>query len=134
MFVQWVSTVYVPRIGKDSWRFARKEMDLRPGSPTLTHTGNTDQVCLRASHTYPEHVGPWASWPLPSRAVCSPPRMSLHGCTFLGHVQRQPCAQDKCKGPYGGKCRISVLNRKQRHHYHHLSTVKTTFFFWVSCS
>lgn len=49
MFVQCVSAVYVPRMGEYPWRFARNEMDMRPGSPTSTQAGNTDQVCLHAS-------------------------------------------------------------------------------------
>lgn len=97
--VQWVSTVCVSRMGKDPWRFARKEMDLRPGSPTLTHSGNTDQVCLLANHTCAKQARPRASRPLPSRAVSSPPQMSLHGSAFLGHAQKQPCAPENFKGP-----------------------------------
>lgn len=65
MFLQWGSTVYVPRMGKDPWRFARNEMSLRPASPTLTHTRNTDRAYLPAGRVRAEQAGPRVRWPLP---------------------------------------------------------------------
>lgn len=98
MFLQWGSTVYVPRAGKDPWRFARSEMYLRLASPALTHSRNTDQACA-------EQAGPRAWWPL-LRAFLPGSMALAHGATLresacLRQARRQPCAQDHSAGPWG---------------------------------
>jgi len=138
MFLQWGSTVYVPRMGKDPGRFARSEMSLRPTSPTLTPTRSTDQACPGpaarvASRQGPGQGGPFRG-PFPPGSVALAHGASLHESACLGPARRQPCAQDHSEGPSaesagslsqtGNKGIINVT----------VSTVKTTSFLCVSCS
>lgn len=114
-------------MGKDPWRFARSEMSLRPTSPTLTHTRNTDQACLRTGCTCAEQAGPRA--PFPPGSVALAHGASLRESACLGQAWRQPCAQDHSQGPSvesagslsrtGNKGIINVT----------ISTVKTTSLF-----
>lgn len=113
----------------DPGRFARNETDLRPGSPALTLAGNTEHVVMPATYA-PSRLGPGQADPFLPWVVPSPPWMSLHESARLGRAQRQPWAQDKFKGPSGGKRRVSVTKPKQRHRYHHHGDCYNYFLFW----
>lgn len=77
MFLQWILLCMSPGWA-NTWRFARNEMYTRPGSPTLTHARNTDQVCLYAGPVFTEQAGLWASqalaWAVSSLLCGSGPR------------------------------------------------------------
>lgn len=113
----------------DPGRFARNETHPRPGSPALTLAGNTEHVVVPATYA-PSRLGPGQADRFLPWVVPSPPRMSLHESARLGRAQRQPWAQDKFKGPSGGKCRVSVTNSKQRHRYRHRGDCYNYFLFW----
>lgn len=92
VFLQWVSTVYVPRTGEEPQRLARKEVGVRPGSPALTRAEHAEQVCLRASRLCAEPAGPWAGQPLPSVSRLFPTTDVPAWVRLPGHAQIALCS------------------------------------------
>lgn len=133
MFLQWGSTVYVPRMGKDPWRFVRNEMSLRPASPTLTHTRNTDRACLPAGRVRAEQAGPRGKvappvGPLPPGSGALAHGASLHESACLRQAWRQPCARDHSEGPSGESAGSLSQTGNKGIVIVTISTVKTTSF------